>query len=161
MGNFYWDNSGDWSNNTAGFDPGSISGGFIGGQAYGSDMPDALSSMLGQQDGNGLFGSLFGGQGGLMGGLMGVGQLANMFMNWGMQRKYMNMMNDQLDMAKERWSMTKDELNRIKGTRERLNNEYMGNPAPASNTSAPAASNPSATGYKAPTQSVATLMSYI
>jgi hypothetical protein len=51
--------------------------------------------------------------------------LYNMFNSWKMQNDYMDMMRDQLGMAREQWQMTKDEVNRIKGVRDKINKQYM------------------------------------
>ena len=124
MPEYYWDNNGLFGTDTTMFAPGSITGSFVDGQAFGSPMPQGLMGLTGQGN-NGFLGGLFGGSG--MNTLMGLGQLGLGFMNFGLQNQYMDMMKEQLGMARERWDMTKDELNRIRGVRDRLNSSYMGN----------------------------------
>jgi hypothetical protein len=51
----------------------------------------------------------------------GIGSLANIYQ--GMQM--MDMYEEQLGMAKEKWAITKDELNRIRKTRDKINTSYM------------------------------------
>ena len=60
-------------------------------------------------------------------GIGGLATLGNLYMGFqGMQNqnKYMGMMKDQLSMAKEQWQTTKDEINRIKEVRKKINASY-------------------------------------
>ena len=68
------------------------------------------------------------GMGGFMGGMKGLGSLmgglsslAGIFMGF----KQLDLMKEQLGIAKDQWNTTKEELNRIRGVRKRLGNEYM------------------------------------
>ena len=61
----------------------------------------------------------------------GIG-LYNMFNSIGFQNDYMDLMQEQLGMAREQWQMTKDELARINATKNRINQGYRsGSYAPA------------------------------
>ena len=56
----------------------------------------------------------------------------NMFNTIGAQNDYMDLMKEQLGMAREQWGMTKDEVNRIGQVRNNLNAGYQsGNYAPS------------------------------
>ena len=59
----------------------------------------------------------------------------NMFKQWGAQDKYLDMMNEQLGMAREQWNMTKDEVSRIAKVRNNLNSGYQSGNYGASPTS--------------------------
>jgi len=88
----------------------------------------------------GLFGaSLFGdidwekeGLLGGMGDIMGdIGKITNPLMQgfslynqWNTTNKYMDMMNEQLGMAKEQWDMTKQEIADIRNTRNNLTKQW-------------------------------------
>jgi hypothetical protein len=124
------------------FAPGSITGYATGDQAYGSfaqnpafgtNTVSAMNNMGGSTGLWGGLGDMFKGMGGMQG-LMGLGQLAMGFMNYGLQKDYLGMMNEQLDMEREQWQTTKDEMNRIRGVRDRLNQEYGGGAAPSAPT---------------------------
>jgi hypothetical protein len=49
----------------------------------------------------------------------------NMFNQISAQNEYLDMMRDQLGMAKEQWGITKDEINRINKVRNNLNAGYQ------------------------------------
>ncbi len=51
----------------------------------------------------------------------GLGSLANIY--FGFQN--LGIAKDQLDISKEQWAMTKDEINRIKDVRKKLSSSYM------------------------------------
>lgn len=52
----------------------------------------------------------------------GISSLGSLYLGF----KQLDMAKDALSIAKEKWAMTKDELNRIKQTRDRLTKSYMG-----------------------------------
>jgi len=55
-------------------------------------------------------------------GIQAFSTLGNLYLGF----KQYDIAKQQLGMAKEQWAMTKDELNRIRATREKLTREYMG-----------------------------------
>ncbi len=72
-----------------------------------------------------------------MQGISGIGNMALGFNQFGLAK---SLLEDQLDMAKERWAMTKDEYGRLRDTRNRLNRQYSGRPyGAAGSTPYPAA----------------------
>ncbi len=64
-----------------------------------------------------------------------VMQGINMFKQWDAQDQYMDMMREQLGMAREQWNMTKDEVSRIAQVRNNLNSGYQSGNYEASPTS--------------------------
>ncbi len=74
-----------------------------------------------------------------MKGLSGLGNLYLGFNQYGLAK---DLLGDQMDMAKERWAMTKDELDRLKRVRSGINRQYAGSGRPygsAGSTPYPAA----------------------
>ena len=112
--------------------------GYPTGSSLLSDDTLSMFANLGNQ--RGLFDTLIGtdidwekeGLLGGMGDIMGdIGKIANPLMQgfslynqWNTTNKYMDMMNEQLGMAKEQWAMTKDEINRIRNTRNNLTKQW-------------------------------------
>jgi len=127
MNQYYWNTNGLFGTNPAAFDPGSITGSWINGQSFGSPMPGGLAQMLQQTPTQGGDDWLFGIQGldlnSLLGGALGLGQ---MLMGWNQWGDMMDIYNQQLDMAKEKWALTKEEMDHIKELRGKLTNAYGG-----------------------------------
>ena len=55
-------------------------------------------------------------------GIGALGSLANIWMGF----QGLDLAKQQLGLAKEQWATTKDEINRIKGVRNKLNQQYVG-----------------------------------
>ena len=94
-----------------------------GADAYYQQMADTNKYWMDRQK---AFDSSFMGQAspyikGFAGITQGLGSLANIYTGF----QQLDMMRDQLDIAKDQWAETKNELNRIKGVRNRLNTQYM------------------------------------
>ena len=53
-------------------------------------------------------------------GVQGLGSLANIYMGF----KGLDLAKQQLGLAKEQWATTKDEINRIKRVRQKINKQY-------------------------------------
>ncbi|RKY52267.1 MAG: hypothetical protein DRP93_08425 [Candidatus Neomarinimicrobiota bacterium] len=51
----------------------------------------------------------------------GLGSMASIYTGF----KQLGLMEDQVGIAKDQWAETKSELNRVKGVRTKLNNDYM------------------------------------
>ena len=71
-----------------------------------------------------------------MTGIAGLGNLALGFNQYGLAK---DILGSQLGMAEEQWQYTKEELDRLRNTRDRLNSSYMGSYGQASGTPYPAA----------------------
>ena len=56
----------------------------------------------------------------------GVADIATSLYGMYMGSQQLGMMEDQLDIKKDQWDMTKQELKHMQGTRKRLTNQYMG-----------------------------------
>ncbi len=54
--------------------------------------------------------------------LSGIGSIGNIALGF----KGLGLMEDQVDLAQDKWGETKAELNRMRGTRNKLNTNYMG-----------------------------------
>jgi hypothetical protein len=108
-----------YSSQTSAFDPGGIAGGYVSGTGYG-DL-GAFGTKLGSD-------SLLGGLtkdmnlGDWTGVLGGLGQLYLGFQQYGLLE---DVLNENLDMAKEKWGYTKDELERIKRVRNTNDQRFM------------------------------------
>ena len=59
-------------------------------------------------------------------GLGGFSNLAGGLYSMYQGNKMMGMYEDQLDMEKEKWGISKDELNKLNNTKARLNAQYSG-----------------------------------
>ena len=116
--------------------PGSVAGAFTADNGWqGTDdfmtwqkglVPGQQQYMMNQtmqQQNQGLLGG-----NGLLSSLYQVGGLLSQFMQFGMQSKYMDMLDEQLGIAKDQWKTTKEEINQIRNTRDRLSAQYSGQP---------------------------------
>lgn len=80
-----------------------------------------------ETSGQGLFGNLMGATGAnqTLGTIGGLGNIASGLYNMYAGNKMLDMYEDQLDISKDKWKQNKQELQHLRGTRDRIGQSYM------------------------------------